>query len=155
MQEQLQELQKTLYAQVPLSEHVRVSVQSYDTKSFRLDAPLAGNSNPSGTGFGGSLNVTLTLAGWCLIWFVVQELKLESQAEIIIHDSTCKYQLPITKDFSAYSYRPSEEQIERFEKTLRTKGRGSPGGTRGNTAGGQDRRFLQGPLCCNHSLMHL
>lgn len=119
---QLQELQQALYRLVPLSQHARVRIRSYDGQSIQLDAPLAENLNPSGNVFGGSLNVTLTLAGWCLTWFVVQEAGIQD-AEIVIHDSTCKYRVPVTRDFSAHCYRPDIEQIERFKKLLRNRGK--------------------------------
>ncbi|WP_151757432.1 YiiD C-terminal domain-containing protein [Dictyobacter vulcani] len=116
--DQLQELQALLYKEIPITKHLHLTVGAYNEHALRLDAPLAENVNHAGTAFGGSLSALLTLAGWSMAWFVLQESKLSG--EIVIQDSSCKYLRPVKQDFSAICYRPPAAQIIRFDKMLRT-----------------------------------
>jgi thioesterase domain-containing protein len=122
MYDRLEELQALLYKEIPITQHFHLSVGAYTQRLLRLDAPLAENVNHSGTAFGGSLSSMLTLAGWSMVWFLLQEYHL--QGEIIIQDSSCKYMHPVKRDFSAYCYRPTSLELDRFDKMLRTRGRG-------------------------------
>ena len=119
---QLLQLQQTLHTFVPLSQQAKISVCSYDGKSIRLQAPLAENRNPVGNVFAGSLHLTLTLAGWGLIWFLLQEFGL--QATVVLYKSTCQYKHPVKQDFSAVCYRPDERQVEHFMKVIQRRRKG-------------------------------
>jgi thioesterase domain-containing protein len=119
---QLQQLQQALHMFVPLSQHAKISVCSYDGQSIRLAAPLAENLNPVGNVFAGSLHITLTLSGWGLIWFLLQELGL--QASIVLYESACQYKRPVKQDFSALCYRPDEGQVEHFLKVIQRRKKG-------------------------------
>jgi thioesterase domain-containing protein len=121
VQDHLFELQHILYQEIPITKHFNLTVGSYDERCLRLDAPLAENINHTGTAFGGSLNALLTLAGWGIVWFIMREHRL--QGEIVIQDSSCNYQRPVTHDFSAYCNKPDASQIIRFEHMLRTHNR--------------------------------
>jgi thioesterase domain-containing protein len=121
VQDHLFELQNTLYKEIPITRHFNLTVGSYDGHSLRLDAPLAENINHAGTAFGGSLSSLVTLAGWGIVWFILRESQLEG--EIVIQDGACNYLLPVTRDFSAYCYKPEASQITRFERMLRSHGR--------------------------------
>lgn len=121
MYDQLEELQALLHKEIPITQHFHLSVGAYSQHLLRLDAPLAENVNHAGTAFGGSLSALLTLAGWSMVWFLLQEYHL--QGEIIIQDSSCKYKHPVKCDFSAYCYRPDVEELSRFDKTLRQHGK--------------------------------
>ncbi|GCE31096.1 hypothetical protein KDA_65800 [Dictyobacter alpinus] len=122
MQDQLQELQALLYKEIPITQHFHLTVGAYNERMLRLDAPLAENVNHAGTAFGGSLSALLTLAGWSMVWFVLQECNVTG--EIVIQDSSCKYLHPVKRDFSAFCYRPMPEQIVRFNRMLRTHKKG-------------------------------
>jgi thioesterase domain-containing protein len=121
MFDQLEELQALLYKEIPITQHFHLSVGAYSEHLLRLDAPLAENVNHAGTAFGGSLSSLLTLAGWSMVWFLLREYQLPG--EIIIQDSSCKYKYPVKRDFSAYCYRPDVEELSRFDKTLRLRGK--------------------------------
>ncbi len=121
MQDHLSELQSTLYKEIPITRHFNLTVGSYDERCLRLDAPLAENINHAGTAFGGSLSSLVTLAGWGIVWLIMREHELEG--EIVIQDGSCNYLLPVTRDFSAYCYKPEASQIVRFERMLRSHGR--------------------------------
>lgn len=122
MQDRLRELQSLLNQEIPITRHFNLTVGAYNERVLRLDAPLAENVNHAGTAFGGSLSALLALAGWSMVWFLLQEYNL--QGEIIIQDSNCRYLAPVKKDFSAYCYHPSDEQSGRFEKMLRVHRKG-------------------------------
>jgi thioesterase domain-containing protein len=122
MYDQLEELRALLYKEIPITQHFHLAVGAYTERLLRLDAPLAENVNHAGTAFGGSLSAMLTLAGWSMVWFLLQEYHL--QGEIIIQDSSCKYIHPVKCDFSACCYRPDSSELDRFDKMLRTRGRG-------------------------------
>jgi len=49
--------------------------------------------------------------------------ELDIAANIIIQDSTCNYLRPVTRDFSASCRKPDPANINKFEKTLRTRGK--------------------------------
>lgn len=116
MNDRLQELQALLYKEIPITQHLHVTVGAYTGHMLRLDAPLAVNINHAGTAFGGSLSTLVTLAGWSMVWFMLQERGI--RGEIVIQDSVCKYLTPVTHDFSAFCYCPDIAQGERFDKML-------------------------------------
>jgi len=117
----LQELQETLYVDIPLTKHLALKVDTYDNERLVLRAPLAQNINHKGTAFAGSLNAVVTLSGWGLLWLVLKEIGV--RAVIVIQDSTSNYLLPVKDDFSACCYKPDEAQIARLKQMLLKKGR--------------------------------
>lgn len=121
MYNQLQALQESLYRDIPLTRHLKLSLNSYDAHCLKIRAPLTENSNHVGTAFAGSLNSVVTLAGWSMLWLTLKELHLDGQ--IVIQDSTCNYLGPVTKDFYACCYKPDSEHIRQFEKVLKKKGK--------------------------------
>ncbi len=121
MHDRLRELQDILHREIPITRHFNLTVGSYDERCLRLDAPLSSNINHSGTAFGGSLSSLLTLAGWGVVWLVLQEYQLDG--EIVIQDSSCNFLHPVTHDFSACCYRPAPEQLAKFAHALRTRSR--------------------------------
>lgn len=121
MEDLLQELQSTLIHEIPITEHLGVQVDAYDQQGLTLSAPLLYNINHKGTAFAGSLNALATLAGWGQFWLILKELKLSGK--IVIQDSTCRYLLPVTADFTASCAKPSIQHIYQLEQTLRKKGK--------------------------------
>ncbi|HLZ61866.1 MAG TPA: thioesterase domain-containing protein [Ktedonosporobacter sp.] len=121
MKNLLEELQETLYTDIPLTKHLAITVDSYDDERLLLKAPLAQNINHKGTAFAGSLNAVVTLAGWGLLWLVLKEMGV--RAVIVIQDSASNYLLPVKSDFSACCYRPDSGQIARMKQMLLMKGR--------------------------------
>ena len=121
MREFGEQLQATLYEEIPITQQLQVAVGSYDGASLMLHAPLAANINHKGTLFAGSLNAVATLTGWGLTWLLLEEEGL--QAEIVIQDSTIAYRLPVTNDFAATCCKPDAEQVARFIASLRQRGR--------------------------------
>ncbi len=114
-----QELQETLYAEIPITYYLGVVVQEYNGSCLTLKAALEKNINHKDTAFAGSLNALVTLVGWGLLWLVLKEQELK--ANIVIQDSRINYLKPVTKDFSANCHKPNPIQISQFINILRKR----------------------------------
>lgn len=114
-------LQQTLHTEIPITQAMEISVHSYANGCLQLAAPLAPNINHKDTAFAGSVNAVVTLAGWSLIWCVLDQAALPGI--IVIQDSTIQYLRPITSDFVATCCLPTAGDITRFLAVLRRKGR--------------------------------
>lgn len=117
MEHLLQELQETLMQEIPITQHLGITTQSYDGHRLVLSAPLAQNINHKGTAFAGSLNALMTLAGWGQLWLILKERHIPGK--IVIQDSSCRYLLPVQSDFRAICDQPSSAYIARLENTLK------------------------------------
>ncbi len=115
------ELQATLAHEIPITQQLRITVESYDGECLILRAPFAQNINHKATAFAGSLTALLTLAGWGLLWLVLKEHKLAAQ--IVIQESVSSYLRPVTSDFSARCCKPDATQIAHLETMLRKRGK--------------------------------
>jgi len=67
----LQETERFLHEQIPLTRAMGVRVRSWDGEKLWLSAPLEPNHNHLGTAFGGSLSALATLAGYSLLWLLL------------------------------------------------------------------------------------
>ena len=114
-------LQQTLKHEIPLTQHLELRVLAYDEQGLLLGAPLAPNINHKRTAFAGSLNAVVTLAGWGLLWLILQEQEIE--ARVVIQDSSCHYLRPVNDDFSAFCSKPSAAEIAKMVQALRKRGR--------------------------------
>jgi thioesterase domain-containing protein len=121
MNELAQALQCTLTQDIPITQHMDITVERYDAQGLLLKAPLMGNTNPKGTAFAGSINALVTLTGWGLIWLFLKELNIAG--DVVIQNSWINYVHPVTDDFAAFCCRPAQDEIEKFEHGLRKKGK--------------------------------
>ena len=121
MKDRLRELQETLSTNIPIMKHLGITIENYDEERLILKAPFEENTNQKEYAFAGSLNALVTLAGWGLLWLLLQEG--EMTAKMVIQESLISYLLPVTSDFSACCYKPDPVQMARFEKLLRKKGK--------------------------------
>ncbi len=121
MNEHLQTLQQTLAQDIPITQHMGITVERYDDKGLILKAPLAGNTNPKGTAFAGSINALLTLAGWGLIWLILKELDVVG--DVVIQNSSISYLRPVTGDFAAICHKPDRDNIARLKQALKKRGK--------------------------------
>lgn len=117
----IQELQRTLEQEIPLTQHLELRVLSYDEQGLTLGAPLAPNINHKRTAFAGSLNSVVTLAGWGLLWLILREEGLH--ARVVIQDSACSYLRPVSDDFTAFCPKPGSAEIAKLAESLRKRGR--------------------------------
>lgn len=72
---------------------------SYGADGLTLAAPLVPNGNHAATAFAGSLNALLTLAGWGLLWPLLDEAHIA--ASMVIQDSHIPYLRPVDTDLVA------------------------------------------------------
>ena len=121
MNDLARELQRTLDHEIPITQHMGLTVEAYDGQQLTLRAPLDKNLNHKATAFAGSLNAVVTLAGWGLAWLILRELDIA--ATVVIQHSTSSYLLPVTLDFVACCRKPDAEQLALFEATLRRRGK--------------------------------
>jgi thioesterase domain-containing protein len=112
----LRQLQQTMHSEIPLIRAIGIRAVAYDHEGLSLSAPLAQNINDKGTVFSGSLNAVITLAGWGLIWLLLQERQLSGT--IVIQDSAIQYLQPVRRDFIARCQMPARSEIEHFQSTL-------------------------------------
>lgn len=121
----LQALQEKLVKEMPVSQLLCITVDTYENGCLTLTAPLQTNTNHTGTAFAGSLNAAVTLAGWGLLWLILDELKMP--ATIVIQDSSIHYRQPVKCDFRARGYTPDPILLEKMLKTLQKRGKARVG----------------------------
>src|SRR6266700_2044174 len=115
------ELQATFAHEIPITQHLGITVVSYQDECLILRAPFAPNINHKATAFAGSLTALATLAGWGLLWVLLKEHNMAAQ--IVIQESVNSYLRPVTSDFSARCSKPDATQIAHFESMLRKRGK--------------------------------
>ena len=121
MNELAQALQQTLTQDIPITQHIGITIARYDNNGLVLQAPLAGNTNPKGTAFAGSINALITLTGWGQIWLLLKELRIDGY--VVIQNSHTDYLHPVTGDFAAFCHRPEQDEIDKLEQGLKKKGK--------------------------------
>jgi len=121
MNELLHALQQTFTQEIPITAHIGITVAQYDQKGLILKAPLAGNTNPKGTAFAGSINSLITLAGWGMIWLLLKELDIDGY--VVIQSSQTSYLNPVRTDFAALCHRPGQDDIDKLAYALKKRGK--------------------------------
>lgn len=116
-----QKLQHTLQTEIPITSALGLEVIAYEHGCLSLSAPLAPNINHKDTAFAGSINAVVTLAGWSLLWCLLDEADLA--AKIVIQDSSIQYLRPVAADFTARCCLPEQAQVMRFLTMLHKKHR--------------------------------
>lgn len=119
--DRLGRLQHIIHTEIPITQAIGITVAGYDDGCLTLSAPAACNLNHNGTVFSGSLNAVVTVAGWGLLWLVLQEQQLEGN--VVIQDSNISYLKPVNSDFRANCSKPAPSDIERFLYILGRKGK--------------------------------
>jgi thioesterase domain-containing protein len=114
-------LQHTLTQDIPITQHIGITIARYDNNGLVLQAPLAGNTNPKGTAFAGSINALITLTGWSQVWLLLKELDIDGY--VVIQNSHTDYLRPVTDNFAALCHRPGQDEIDRLEQRLKKKGK--------------------------------
>ena len=116
----IKNLEALLYAEIPLTKFIGISVEQYDKKSLTLSAPLEKNINHKNTAFGGSLYCVSVLSGWGLVHLLLKERGLSGH--IVIQESNTQFIKPVTTQISACSAFSSDKQVQTFVKMFKRKG---------------------------------
>ncbi len=115
-------LEDTLLTKIPMAHAMEIRVAGYDGSMLVLRAPLGCNVNDKGTAFGGSLFSLAVLAGWGLLSVKLKEENLAG--DVVIHESTVSYRLPVAEDLEARCKIPGDPEYSRFIEEFRSGGRG-------------------------------
>lgn len=115
-------LRVKLSEEMPVTRHLGLTVVGRREGSLVLRAPLHANVNHRGTAFAGSLNALATLAGWSTVWLLL--LRHGVTANVVIQDSTVRYDRPVRSDFEARCAEPDSETAAKLIAVVRRRGRG-------------------------------
>jgi thioesterase domain-containing protein len=113
------QIEELFYDKIPITRALGVKVEEYDGRRLVLTAPLRENINHLGTAFGGSLNALAVLSGYGLLWLELRD----TEAHIVIRDSSINYERPVRGDLRAVCVRPEEEVLEAFRRQFRQRGK--------------------------------
>ena len=116
----LEELQKKLHNEIPLTKLMNINIKEYNEKELITTAPLNINTNDKGTAFGGSLSTMTIISSWSLCWLISKELGFNSKNIVVIKNEN-SYKKPVTKDIVCYTQKPSQQEIATLKEKLQTK----------------------------------
>ena len=116
----LEELQKKLHNEIPLTKLMNINIKEYNEKELITTAPLNININDKGTAFGGSLSTMTIISSWSLCWLISKELGFNSKNIVVIKNEN-SYKKPVTKDIVCYTQKPSQQEIATLKEKLQTK----------------------------------
>lgn len=117
----LSEITSYIHEHIPLTSHLGAVVDSFDSNSVTISAPLAPNLNHRNTAFGGSISALGILSGWTLLFLKLKESGIKNR--LVIQKSSFDFQDPIDEDFCATCTLPDAATWEKFLKTLAKHGR--------------------------------
>jgi thioesterase domain-containing protein len=115
------ELARVLAEELPITQSLGITVREVTPDRVVLALPLRANRNHKGTLFAGSLNAVATLAGWSVVWAILQEAGVPAHA--VIQDSSVRYLAPAGTDVTAEATRPDRATTERALAMLVRRGR--------------------------------
>lgn len=116
----IDELQKKLHNEIPLTKMMDIKIQDYNEKELITSAPLDININDKGTAFGGSLSTMTIISAWSMCWLISKELGLNN-CNILVIKNENSYRKPVTKDIVCFTQKPSEKEIEMLKQKLESK----------------------------------
>ena len=120
----LEELEKKLYLEIPMTKYMQLKFEKIDKEYLYTTAPLLPNINDKGTGFAGSLSTLVTISAWSLCYLEAKKLGFD-KCMIAIIKSDISYRAPITKDMICKTKIFSQEQLQLLKKKLEEKRSGS------------------------------
>jgi thioesterase domain-containing protein len=116
MPTRLDSLRRVLAAELPITQHLGITVESGGEEGVVLRLPLIPNRNHQGGVFAGSLNAVATLAGWAVVWLALQQATIG--AAVVIQDSTIEYLAPVSEDCFAHCEQPDAGALDQFLETI-------------------------------------
>ncbi len=115
------ELEKFLYAKIPLARHLGSKIKSIDENRAVVSAPLSKNRNHMGTGFGGSLQALLILSAYGWLYQRMQESN--RTCHLILQECTTQFLKPVNKnEIIAICEAPKSLELKKFFSTFDKKG---------------------------------
>lgn len=116
------ELTRFLHEHLPLSRHMQMRVLIREPGGMRVQMPIAGNTNPHGTVFGGALTALGLVCGWTFLHAALVDAGV--QARLLGKRSECDFLAPATADCIAEtlcSAADLEQMVARFRQTGRAR----------------------------------
>lgn len=137
-----QGIEQFIHREIPICSQMGIRVEDFEPgRKLCLAAPLAPNRNDKGTGFGGSIASIMTLAGWGLIQFSLEEQGI--RADTVIHYSSFSYRKPARSGFEVCA-EMSDSQWQDFVAMLETKGKARMEMELALMSGGETAAHMQG-----------
>lgn len=118
---EISELAEYMYARIPLSRAMQVTILEANAERVKLAAPLAPNINHRQTVFGGSASAVALLAGWALLFLRLRHEGFEGY--IVVRRNTMSYERPMPVDFTATATIAPDSTWAQFADALKRKGR--------------------------------
>lgn len=106
---------------LPITQFMKMDVESYDGETLTLRAPLGPNINDKQTAFGGSLYNAAVMACWGLAHLKTLEAGIKCNQ--VVTKGCIEYKAPVHGDIRAICKVPSTEVIEQFISHFKQKGR--------------------------------
>jgi thioesterase domain-containing protein len=113
------ETEAFFHAQIPITRAMGVAVERFDAEALVLTAPLAVNHNHLGTAFGGSLSAIATLAGYGVLWMLLDD----RSCHIVVKNSTIHYHRPVRGEIRAIGKCPDAAAFSIFRNRFKKKGK--------------------------------
>ena len=117
----LDELERTLHTEIPLTRAMGVRVAQCDGQRLTLSAPIVPNLNHKKTAFGGSLATLATLACWGSLQLLLN--RPQRPVTVVIQENSVRYLRAVEQDFAAVCELPEHAVLEKFMQTLDRHGR--------------------------------
>lgn len=115
----LRDTERYLHQHIPLTRAMGLAVESFAGGTLVLAAPLEPNHNHLGTAFGGSLVTLATLAGYALLWLLLDD----RTCHIVVKESRTRYLHPVTGALRAVCRAPAAADLESFQAALARGGK--------------------------------
>ena len=98
-----------------------LQLDTVDSDTLSLRAPLAANVNDKGCAFGGSLVSLMTLSGWALVEMALRRQDLH--CDVFVAESGVRYLTPLWQDFRSEARLADDASWSTFFATLVARGR--------------------------------
>ena len=106
---------------LPITQFMKMDVESYDGETLILRAPLGPNINDKQTAFGGSLYNAAVMACWGMAHLKTLEAGIKCNQ--VVTKGSIEYKAPVHGDIRAICQAPSQDVLEQFIAHFKHKGR--------------------------------
>lgn len=115
-------LNELVNARIPLARAAGIQISLDPCGQIQAHAPLAGNDNPHGSAFGGSLYITALVAGYGQTWLMLDTAGID--ATVVVRHAEVDYSRPLHSDIVARVKPVSAHARARFLGATKRRGRG-------------------------------